>query len=1509
MPIRFFLLLLSVVLSVWGGQSRASTAAVRFKSLTIEQGLSQNTVLAIYQDRQGFMWFGTADGLNRFDGYQFKQFRHDDKDQRSLSNNLITVLHEDIRGSLWVGTEGGGLLRYDRYSQSFERFAYEGKPGELTHGHITAISEDSQGRLWIGTRGGGVNLFDVGTGQFSYLRHEPGNPNSLSHDKVWSVISDRSGIVWIGTDGGGLNRYDPKTKQFTRYYHTIGNTQGLNHNQVNVLYEDSKSRLWVGTHDGLNLLDKESGQFEAFIHDPDEPFSIGGRDVRTIIEDDLGALWVGTYGGGLNQFIVDKRQFIHYRHQASDPDSISNDIVLSTFQDATGLLWIGTWAGGVNKIDIGLRRFGHYKHDINDPGSLNHNDVSAVFVDTDNTLWVGTRGGGLNRQMSTESGFAHFRHDQNDPNSIGSNIVRHVTQDGNGHIWVSTFDGGLNRFDAKTEGFVRFNYDPQDPDSLSHDDVQVVLPDKDGTLWIGTWGGGLNHYSPQTGKFTHYRFNGDDPGTISDDDVEALYLDKDNHLWVGTWGGGLNLFDRTSQSFTRFLHDKSDSSSISNNNILSIFQGADGQLWVGTYGGGLNVLQPETKTFKHFSESDGLPNNAVYGILQDRFNNLWLSTNRGICKFNPQTNSYRSYGPDDGLQSYEFNLGAYYQAFDGEMFFGGINGFNRFYPDDITADIHMPMMAFTDFLLFNQSVPIQPNGVDQQQMVLSQAIDALGSIDLDYRQSLVSIEFAALDFRSPMKNQYVYTLEGLDDKWIQSDARIRRASYTNLPSGSYTLRVKAGNADRVWNHEGIAIEVNVAPPPWFSWWAWCIYLMLALLLVYLFVSAERNKVLRERAVNLQLKRVNKLKDEFLANTSHELRTPLNGIIGLTESLMDGATGPLSGATHANLAMVVSSARRLSNLVNDILDFSQLQNRHLNLNTKALDLHSMVEVVVALSKPLVGDKHLILQNMIPDNIPAVEADEDRLMQILHNLVGNAIKFTDEGEILISATVKERQLRVDVTDTGIGIAKDKLERIFESFEQLHGSEVRQYSGTGLGLAVTKQLVELHGGIIEASSEPGRGSVFSFTLAQSDKAPCKAQVTEQLSRVHHFTDIEAEFELPNTQGAKFSILLVDDEPVNRQVLFNHLSLQQSYRLVEAQSGPEALQLMQDEGPFDLVLLDIMMPRMSGYEVCKKLREQYSMSELPVIFLTAKNQVADLVQSFAVGANDYLSKPVSKYELLSRVETHLRLLDVTRTLERKVAKRSNELVHSEKMASLGTLTAGIAHEINNPTNFVHVSSQNLAADLQSCRRFILDLAGETADKAIVSSIEQQFNPLYEHLETISDGTERLMNIVKDLKTFTQQDIDDKNMVDVRASLQSTINLVQAQKHPVAQFIKHFKTIPEISCYPAQLNQVFMNLLVNACDAIEKRIREGDRTPGIIEVGCNLGDKCIEITFKDNGCGMSKETRSKLFEPFYTTKAVGKGTGLGLSIAYGIIEKHHGRLTVESEPGQGALFIIQLPL
>ncbi|MFT4924231.1 MAG: signal transduction histidine kinase/ligand-binding sensor domain-containing protein [Phenylobacterium sp.] len=1536
---RYFILLATLLCFLLCTSSAlADGPAARFDRLSINHGLSQNTVYSIVQDRKGFMWFATMDGLNRFDGYEFKIYRHDPADPTSLSENNLRSLHLDSSGTLWVGTIGGGLNRFEPQTDSFTRFKHDpSNPHSISHDGVRAIYEDDLGILWFGTLGGGLNRFDRKTERFEHFKHDDADPGSLSHNSVLSIHEDAKGILWLGTYGGGLDKFDRLSQRFVHYQHDKNNPDSLSNDIVRAITSDSEGKLWIGTAKGLNRFDSRTERFEHYQGQTDKAGHLADASIWSIHADNQGRLWVGTEGSGVIRFnLSDKRQSM-FKHLESQAESLSHNNVRAIYQGRSGMMWIGTYTGGLNKYDPRRARFGHYKHQSSDPHSLSHNNIRAIYHQ-DNTLWIGTDGGGLNRFDQQSQRFIRYQHDQQVADSLSNNRIWSIFPDPDEAqtLWLGTWGGGLNKYNAKTQRFAHFKSQKTDRQSLSRYIILSMLKDRKGTFWLGAWDGGLNRFDASRNSLESYRFSANELDSLSNDKVTFLHQDREDNLWVGTYEGGLNLFDPATGRFTRFKHNPSDEQSLSHNSVMTIHDDNKGTFWIGTKGGGLNKFDVKSGVFRHYQEKDGLANGSVYGILEDKAGFLWLSTNRGLSKFNPVTERFKNYDVSDGLQSDEFHQGAYFKAEDGELFFGGINGFNRFYPHEIKDDKQKPPVVLTRFSLANQTVEVEkPNQAKTSVFSLPQAIDELQQLTLNYQQSLMSFEFAALSFSSPMKSQYAYYLQGWDQDWIYTKTNNRRATYTNIPPGDYILRVKASNSDGYWNEQGKSLKITILPPPWKTSWAYLIYMMgfasLAMMVVFYSqhkkLKIQRQKTQNEQTLNLRLKQVDKLKDEFLANTSHELRTPLNGIIGLAESLIDGVAGKLPANANYNLAMVVSSGKRLSNLVNDILDFSKLKNHNLTLDTNAVDLRSMVEAVLTLSGPLKGPKPLSLINAVPDDLPAALADENRLQQILHNLVGNAIKFTDAGEVTVSALQSGDRLTIKVTDTGIGIDQSQFEVIFDSFEQLEGDAQRNHSGTGLGLAVSKQLVELHGGQLSLESQSGQGSTFSFTLpVAAEKALVTAGIDQVLSQLHMLEDAPLEMPETNHDGSQFRLLIVDDEPINRQVLHNHLSLQ-NYQLVEAPGGEEALEIIANNGPFDLILLDIMMPKVSGYEVCAKLRETWPASDLPVIFLTAKNQVADLMQSFAVGANDYLSKPVNKHELLTRVESHLKFLDITRNLETKVVERTlaletknkevvetqQQLLQSEKMAALGTLTAGVAHEINNPTNFVHVSAHNLEVDLEKFRVFLLNLAGPDVEQDVLDSFAKRLRPLDAHLVIIKNGTERIKLIVEDLRVFTQLDVGVQKSVIITDLLQSTLNLVQTEYLEVVEFVTDFKAQPELLCYPAQLNQVFMNLIVNACFAVGEKQGQASgaeaKKLGKIVIGCQQVGNMVEVSVSDNGSGMSDETKNKLFEPFYTTKDVGEGSGLGLSISFGIVQKHEGELLVESELGVGTTFLVRLKI
>ncbi len=814
---------------------RAQQDDLLFKHLSIEQGLSQSIVGAMLQDRQGFMWLVTEDGLNRFDGYGFKVFKHDAKDPSTLIHNEIKCIREDRDDILWVGSFYRGLERFDPSTERFTHFQSDpANPGSLSNDIVWAVLEDRAGRLWVGTGGGGLNLFDRSKGTFKHYVHDPANPSSLSHDDVRVIYEDATGAIWIGTAGGGLNRLDPATGTFTRY---------LNDNDIRSILQDKDGSLWVGTAGGgLNCLEPATGEFLRFRNDPNDPRSLGNDTVLALLLDGTGTLWVGTDGGGLNRFNREKRTFVRYTHSRDQPGSLAGNRVYSLCMDRSGVLWVGTYGSGVSRCDLNKKQFLHYASDPNDPTSLSHDIVWSFWEEPAGVLWVGTNDGGLNRLDRASGRFTRYLHDPADPRSLSHNSVRMVIADIAGTLWLATNGGGLDRFDPKTGVFRHYRNDPSDPGSLSSDQLRMVFEDREGKLWVGTYGGGLDRWNPGTDRFDHFRSDPVDAKTISNNYVRTAFEDSAGVLWFGTHGGGLNRYDRASGTFTRYRSNPMDPTTLSSDFVFSIHEDRSGTLWVATYGGGLDRYDRKTGTFTAFRKSNGLPDDAIYGIIEDSAGNLWLSTNSGIARFDPRTGVSRNYTMADGLQSNEFNGGAYYKNSRGEMFFGGINGFNVFDPARIKDKIYKAPIVLTDFRLFHHTVPIGklPDG----RTLLSRSISSTPQIEISHRDQVVSFEFAALDFASPEKNRYAYKLEGLNRDWIDYGNR-RTVMFTTLPAGHYVLRVRGTNSDGVWNEEGTSLRLIVRPPWWRTVWAYLSYVLLlvgVMARIVLFVKArEREK--------------------------------------------------------------------------------------------------------------------------------------------------------------------------------------------------------------------------------------------------------------------------------------------------------------------------------------------------------------------------------------------------------------------------------------------------------------------------------------------------------------------------------------------------------------------------------------------------------------------------------------------------------------------------------------------
>ncbi len=1243
---------------LWGGEGN-----LRFRNLTMEDGLSQSSVYAIAQDSLGYIWLGTFDGLNRFDGYSFKVFYHDSHDPDSLVHDWISDLAAGDDGQLWVGTVAG-LDRYDPRTRRFHH--YRAGPGarDLASDQITALLFSRSGLLFVGTSTG-LQRLDPSTGLFTTYQVPPGAREDSS--EVQALFEDGHDL-WVGTKSG-LLCYNADGKLTFRI--AVGDEPGNLTGSVRALIRDGEGQLWIGTESGLECLNLASRALRPYRANG-QPGAISSDVVRELLCDRDHRLWIAT-DKGLDRYDPKLDQFQSFSADPASPYSLCGDDLLALHLDQTGVLWIGAH-GGISRWNSGSSVFHHYAHEANRPG-LSESSVTAFTEDPEGRIWIGTHGGGVDRFDPVSGEFSHIGAT---PGGLLDDRIGSLLFDHSGICWIGTFSG-LNRYDPRSRSFEAFRANPGNPEALASDGVTSILESRNNRyLYITAYRGGLHLLDLESRRIRQFRHDPRLPDSLPSERLITQLLDRRGQLWLGTNGAGICAFQESSGTFVSYHHRDDQLDSLSSDNAYCLHESERGDLWIGTHTG-LNLWLEADRAaglarFRHFTQREGLVDNLVIGILPGDADVLWISTGKGLSRLDTSDYSFRNFHAIHGIQP-EFNAGAYFRSRDSRLYFGGTDGFNAFHSREIQPNPFPPKLVLEDLLLHND--PVVLGSADSP---LKTDLQYQDEVTLDYHQNVFAIEFSGLHYIDPNKNRYAYKLDGLDDDWVQVDHGKRFASYTTLQPGRYRFHLKASNNDGVWSDER-TLAIRVLPPPWRTWWAYALYLLVGLGVLAAYVAYQRRRLEAKQRLIEQLTKVDRLKDDFLANTSHELRTPLGGIIGLAESLLDGAAGSINETQARHLAMLVASGRRLSVLVDDILDFSKLRNAEVELQLKPVDIYTLVDVVLTLSKSTLGGKDLTLVNELDPNLPAVTADESRLVQILHNLVGNAVKFTERGTVTVAARQVDETLVISVRDTGIGIEPEDHARIFDSFQQLESANERLHGGAGLGLAITSHLVHLHGGRIWLESTPGSGSTFSFSLPLACSADEVRGLASGLLSSTRIQVPETELELGSfptsvpASGTRFTILIVDDEPVNRQVLVNHLSTP-DYQLLEASDGPEALAVVAAR-PVDLILLDIMMPRMSGYEVCRQLREQYHMHSLPIIFLTARNQLSDLATGFSSGANDYLTKPIAKKELVARVRTHLALLDITRTLEQRVAERTGELARrNEELRTLDSIVTTVNRE-----------------------------------------------------------------------------------------------------------------------------------------------------------------------------------------------------------------------------------------
>jgi len=1222
----------------------AQEMKIVFEHFNIRDGLSDGRVDCILQDSYGFLWFGTQDGLNRYDGYNFTVYDHDIYDSTSISSSWIRCIYEDKSKNLWIGTEGGGLNRYDRVTGHFTRWSNEPfNPGGLTNNFVRTILEDSYGILWIGTRSGMVQ-FDWKKNIFIPFRTTPGDPNSpFFSENVTKIIEDRDRNLWIGTPDN-IYRYD-------RHRQTLEHLSfGGEADRISALFEDRSGNIWIGSrYNGLRKYDRITHRYTLYRAKAGNPNSLGSNEIKDIFEDSDGHLWIATIQGGLNLFDPALNGFRHYWNDLNDPSSLSSNNVRTIYQDRTGKFWIGMDGSGVDSFVRNRPRFLLYSNRIGNPSGLSNHTVLSIFEDPDSTLWIGTEGGGLNKLARNAKQFVQIKTGRDPLQSISNDHVTCINGDDRDYLWVGTKEG-LNRFDRQRGTFQRY-INPISP-ITGHNFINVIRTLSDGRFLLGT-NSGLCYFDKGTGEFQVLAYK--DEASLNYEAVESIWIEKPNIFWIGYLRSGLVRFNPDDSTCTHYRSDEASKNSLSDNFVQYIYQDRAGNFWIATRKG-LNLLNKATGEFHLFTKTDGLPSNVVVGMLEDSDGNLWLSTTNGLSRFNVRDKPFTNYDVNDGLQGNQFWIRSCYKNQKGVLFFGGNNGFNSFAPDSFKiAHPSIPAVVITSVAVLDRIIP-HNFYADTAELKLS------------YKENQISFEFAVMNFIRPEKNQFVYKLEGFDNDWIRTGTR-HYANYTNLDPGVYTFRVKGANADGIWNETGARLTIRIETPFWRTWWAYILYVLIAGGLIYginayiLGLVRIRHDLKIERLEKEKDRELNQFKLQFFTDVAHELKTPLTLILAPLEEIL---TNTKQDASHQNeLRIMYRNVKYLLRLTTQLLTFRRAEQGCEVLKVTNGDLVQFVREVFEIFQDTAHKHHIAYKFETSPDIIENWFDWEKLEEILVNIIDNAFKYTpDNGSITVNLATTGSvendppQVHITVTDTGPGISPENMQHIFERFFQSRAGLRSGRSSSGIGLALTKKLVELHHGNITITSpakdspsagQEARGSRVSITLPLGRKFYQESEIIANITETAHYRSLTNKSEpteapskdqtgmMPDviTNAHSPLILLVEDNVEFRTYL--RKTLARKYRIAEAEDGQEGLAAAHKLLP-NIIISDVIMPKMDGVELCRQLKSDLATNHIPIILLTAKTAVESKIEGLETGADDYIEKPFHFRFLDARIKNILK-------------------------------------------------------------------------------------------------------------------------------------------------------------------------------------------------------------------------------------------------------------------------------
>lgn len=1170
-----------------------------FKNLSIRNGLSQNTVNAILQDRKGFMWLGTKDGLNRYDGLSFRKFKHDAANPRSIGNSFITSLYEDFNGNIWVGTDAGVYIYYPE-KEAFEEFDCQSLEKTRIERSVSMIAGDKQGRVWIAVEAQGMFCYDA---RQKLLRNYPLSEIS-SNIKCFTF--DSGGTLWLGFYGDGLYYSKDNLATVHPYGSPEDGKREFEGGVITKIVQGNYNCLYIGSvKEGVSELNLTSGQVRNLLAIDESGESIFCRDLLPYSDNEL---WIGTESG-IYIYNLRTAQFIHLRASLYDSYSLSDNAIYALYKDREEGLWIGSYFGGVDYYPRQYTYFAKY-YPKNIANSLHGKRVREFCRADDGTLWIGTEDGGLNHFNPKTKEFHFF-----EP-SAGFTNIHGLCMDGS-HLWVGTFSKGLRVIDTRTGVVLRTYTEGHTPHSLNDNSIFSICRTSAGEIYLGTLFGLLRYNRTQDNFDCIPELNGKFVYDIKEDSY--------GNLWLATYANGAYCYDVSARRWKNYVFDAEDEKSLPYDKVLSVFEDSYRQIWLTTQGGGFCLFHPDTETFTRYGLKDGLPNDVVYQIVEDDDRFLWLTTNNGLVRFDPKTMEMKVFSTANGLPTNLFNYRSGFKDEAGNIYLGSINGFVAFDPRTFAENRQVPAVAITDFLLFNKEV-----SVGETDSPLKSSITFSDKVVLTADQNSFSFRIAALSYQAPRMNKLMYKLEGFDEGWL-TIGESPLVTYSNLGYGDYVFKVKASNSDGVWNEQETSLHLSILPPFYLSGWAYCFYVLffMGCLVCVIFYFKRRNYRKQHRQMEMleqeKEREVYHAKIDFFTNVAHEIRTPLTLIKGPLENII--LKKEVDSETKEDLYIMKQNTERLLNLTNQLLDFRKTETRGFRLNFTECDVVAVLRETYFRFTSLAKQKGLDFILELPQECFMADVNQEALTKIISNLLNNGVKYASTY-LRISLETDEKVFHIRTFNDGEMIPDTMKEEIFKPFVRLD-KEDEVTTGTGIGLALSRSLAELHQGslMMEKGEEV---NCFCLTLPVNQDSTITLSA-ENVSQVEE-NSCGWEQEETDTKEKKPMILVVEDNP--DMLAFIRKQLTTEYSVLTAMNGIEALAVL-DNHYVNLVVSDVMMPQMDGFELCKTIKSDLSYSHIPVVLLTAKTNIQSKIEGLELGADAYIEKPFSVEYLLANISS----------------------------------------------------------------------------------------------------------------------------------------------------------------------------------------------------------------------------------------------------------------------------------